>query len=599
MIKSALNYPVSSIVTADSNIRYIIPRYQREYSWSKSEWEYLFDDLWENEPGHFLGSIICINQSEDTLNPYLELVDGQQRLSTLSLLFLAIHQCLGDYESQLDEEQKLDRLNLKRRLVIKTDKVKARLQLSNQNQNDLDYRSLLSSAGLLPEFLKLPAYAGNRKVTRAYRYFLSRLMETDGQGNFLFGVKELFDLLYKINGAYLVKIEVGSYANAYRLFESLNNRGMPLSAIDLIKNKLLAQVEARNAEELDSTFDKWQLILSNLEQDYKTQERFLRHFYNAYKDDSELVHIKITKATRTNIIEIYTSLIEKDPFWILQRLLETSKNYNRLIVPANEDNSPPLAKALMRLSRIGGAPSYQLLLYLLERFSLKEEELIDLVSFLVRFFIRRSATDLPPTRDLDTIFMKLVEDIRKTPENPLGIIFQKLKTVSAADELFEEKLRGDIYLENSWLARNILCTIEEEYQTRETMTDLWAWDKNNYIWTIEHIFPKGENIPADWVEMIAAGDRDKASALQQKYVHKLGNLTISGFNSALGTMAFLKKRDRADKKGLAWGYKNGLFLNKDLQDRDAWTIDDIELRTDRLVFLAKDFFTLEPEMSAL
>ena len=87
MIKSAANYPISSILDTEAKVRFAVPRYQREYVWKKTNWEDLFDDIHTNPPGHFLGSIICINRSDDVCQiQEVELVDGQQRLTTLSLL---------------------------------------------------------------------------------------------------------------------------------------------------------------------------------------------------------------------------------------------------------------------------------------------------------------------------------------------------------------------------------------------------------------------------------------------------------------------------------------------------------------------------------
>jgi uncharacterized protein with ParB-like and HNH nuclease domain len=91
MIQSTHNKPIAELFSADNKIRFHIPKYQREYVWSKWNWEALFDDLEESSGGHFLGSIICINTETDSAKPAdLELVDGQQRMTTLSLLYLAI-----------------------------------------------------------------------------------------------------------------------------------------------------------------------------------------------------------------------------------------------------------------------------------------------------------------------------------------------------------------------------------------------------------------------------------------------------------------------------------------------------------------------------
>ena len=171
MIKSVNNYPVSQLFDIEAGVVYAIPRYQREYTWSKSQWETLFDDVQENDPGYFLGSIICINQTTDTLAVQrLEVVDGQQRLTTLSLLFAALYQSLKRHEKDLDDDQRVELINLKRKLVLKKgdDQLRVIPQIQNNNQND--YRSVLSDVGVISPF-DTPAYAGNRKIFRAFRYF--------------------------------------------------------------------------------------------------------------------------------------------------------------------------------------------------------------------------------------------------------------------------------------------------------------------------------------------------------------------------------------------------------------------------------------------
>ena len=114
---------------------------------------------------------------------------------------------------------------------------------------------------------------------------------------------------------------------------------------------------------------------------------------------------------------------------------------------------------------------------------------------------------------------------------------------------------------------------------------MWSRDSSNkYIWTIEHIFPEGENIPQDWVDMIASGDKENAKKLRVEYVHTLGNLTVTGYNQNLSNMSFEQKRDRKSKdKSKEMGYRNGLYLNIDVVCEDTWTIDKIKARTDRMV----------------
>ena len=121
--------------------------------------------------------------------------------------------------------------------------------------------------------------------------------------------------------------------------------------------------------------------------------------------------------------------------------------------------------------------------------------------------------------------------------------------------------------------------------TQETWTDLWRrTDKKVFVWTIEHIFPEGQNIPESWVNMIANGDKELAKKYLEEYTHKIGNLTITGYNSTLGNKSFEEKRDRKSKDGQRFiGYKNGLDINREIATMDKWTVDDIKTRTVTLV----------------
>ena len=161
---------------------------------------------------------------------------------------------------------------------------------------------------------------------------------------------------------------------------------------------------------------------------------------------------------------------------------------------------------------------------------------------------------------------------------------------------FKEKLEGDIYEDNVAATRFILCKIEEEHQTKEIHTNLWARGKNKkFVWTIEHIFPEGKNIPGKWVDMVANGDKNEANELQMRWVHKLGNLTMTGYNPNLSNLSFEEKRDRKNNRGVYIGYRNGLYLNDELASKNSWTTEDIKSRTDKLVMKALELFGIDNE----
>jgi uncharacterized protein with ParB-like and HNH nuclease domain len=593
VIKSAQNYPISSILDTEVKARFVVPRYQREYIWKISHWEDLFDDVQGNPAGHFLGSIICINRADDSLKiQELELVDGQQRLTTLSLLYAAIYAQFAKFKD-LDEETKNELYNLKYRLLVKGARNVLRIEPSYQNRNYEDYQAVLEKAGILKD-VEQPPNLGNRRILKAYRYFEERLDQVNDKGKRVFSVGSLRELMDKVNAASLVKIEVNSQSDAFILFESLNNRGEPLSALDLIKNKLLSVLEKQSPNSIDENFNKWNRLLEHLTDVSSVQERYLRQFYNAFKFKEEIGVKGFTLATRSNIIEIYEKLIDKNAKAVFKDLFDKARLYNRIIDPNDDSDPQKVANQFRDLERIGGTPAYVLLLYALaER---PDSDLAGITEFLVKFFVRRSLTDQPPTRDLARNAIALIEVLRhKSSGNVLEMTqreFHKQGWI-ASDEIFREKLGGNLYEENVDATRFVLCKIEELHQTKEKFTDLWKRDNSgDYVWTVEHIFPQGPNIPERWIKMIANGDEVLAKEYREKYVHKLGNLTITGYNSKLGNKSFAEKRDRKDAGGKLVGYKNGLHLNADLRGRDSWTVQDIEARTNSLVKAAIKLFSI-------
>ena len=157
--------------------------------------------------------------------------------------------------------------------------------------------------------------------------------------------------------------------------------------------------------------------------------------------------------------------------------------------------------------------------------------------------------------------------------------------ISAPDDVFRKALFRPLYEENYDACRFVLCSLEEKNRTRENITDLWKRNRNGvYVWTIEHVFPEGKNIPEEWVDMIADGDRNLAIEYQEEYVHTLGNLTITGYNPSLSNFSFEKKKNRKSREdNRDVGYRNGLYLNSDIVNQDKWTVDIIKARTEKLV----------------
>jgi hypothetical protein len=601
MISSVQDYPVSHYFNPDAAQRFFIPKYQREYVWKPKDWEALFNDLEDSPKGHFLGSIICVNNQKDSMaGGRLELIDGQQRFTTISLLFCALYDRLKAHPNP-DDDFNVEMVNLKNRLFIKSTS-QWRFEPSEQAQNKTDFQKVLSD--LFPKLVTAPkglTYFGNRRIAKAHTYFRERLQAL--------GIEQTLALLEKLKTAILVKIEVPSHSDAFVLFETINNRGIPLSAIDIIKNNLLAELDKRPDYGIDRAFDEWRDLIDRLP-DPAVQERFLRQLYNMFKYLRRVEVRGCTRATRSNLITIYDTLLRKRPVWLFGALQAKSKTYSALLNPvvARGEWGDATAVALQDLQRLGAAPAYAFLLWASQVAQSQKwsegDALSRLAALLTKWFFWRNLTDMPPTRELDPMFMDLVGHLLKrirggdikTLDDFVQQSYSWLLAKAAPEEICESRLKGDVYVENYEATRFMLCKLEEVHQTRENKRDLWAHDVNERpIFTVEHILPKTENLGPGWVTMLEGDEKGTAAAIRERCAHQLGNLTLSGYNSKLGTMEFLKKRDRKNDQGDFIGYRNGLYLNADLAGRDDWNETAIAARTSKMLKEVKSILSLRED----
>ena len=593
-----------------SNAIFVIPRYQRGYAWGEKNWQQLFDDLTENDLGYFLGSLIYAtskNNGTDLHHLMIDVIDGQQRLTTLSILYAALYHCAKLHVDADDDDQQDIIRDLSKKLVWKNSKVREmRVRPQTQDSNLSDFRSLLScEIGVLKEDAPAEPWAGIRRIYKCWKYFVKRIDAKIAEDTSVDPFDAICSIIDKVNSAILVTIKAPSQADAYVLFSSLNNTGIPLTPIDLMKNSLLST--SSNDDEADEMYNYWQNILRCLGDNGAIHERFFRQQYNAFRielngpftDQPQALPLGGI-ATKTSMLRIYERIIRHDPMRFLNFSLTNAKIYQKLQTPKNGDFSSHLVEALFRLSKVEATPAYQLLLYLFrekEALAFSEHQLALIVEKLTAFFFRRNVTDVPPTRDLSRLFMAFTDKIIK--EELRGSVLTDslitlLREKTATDSIFTEALSGPIYYNNYGMTRFALYALSESGMNQEFHPDLWEqFDNSNhpYIWTVEHIFPEGKNIPEEWVDAIANGDAAKAAELQEEFVHKLGNLTFTAFNASLSNRPFLAKRDHM-KNGVYTGYRNRLNLNDDLRDKEAWTVTDIQIRTDKMVKRLTELFRI-------
>lgn len=602
MIKHVADLPVAKVLDAELPSYFVVPKYQREYVWGTTDWDALFEDFVENESndGHFLGTFLAVNQEQASHNaPRYEVIDGQQRLTTLSLLLAAIYSFIVR-DTEADDDKVFERMSLRKMLVLDEH---PRLTPQESGSNREDYFAVLQIAGLkLSSRAKAPKWMGLRRIERAYRHFIKLIQAhaTAAKQDDLWAARDMLD---RVKRAILVKLEVATFSDAFKLFESLNNRGKPLTPIDLIKNTLLARAEHTDGLTLDSAYEDWKMWLERLGDDYATQERFFRQYYNAMKDVWGMSLVGAPLATRSNLIKIYEEQVGRNltappaaaPVGtpsLLDGLNRATAEYERIITLTDASQASPLEKAFTDLVRAEGTTAHVLLLYLLltqTHRELTDDDILSITRLLTSFSVRRNMTNQPPTYELQRLFMEVIADLEQTDAKGAGVrelILAKLARRSASDEQFAQALGGSIYQDHTNVARFVLTRLAQNGMTRETWQNLWVRDQNRsgaaaYRWTIEHILPQTPTLGSEWIDML--GGSAAAAATQEAHVHELGNLTITGFNSSLGKKSFIEKRDRTDDAGNHIGYRNGLNLNADLVVRNDWTEEAIVARTVMLI----------------
>lgn len=524
-----------------SDKHFVIPVYQRNYDWKKEQCKQLFDDLLDlgnSSRTHFLGSIVSIYHDDGDDREYL-IIDGQQRLTTLSLLLLAIYKLIDQdkVQSSVNKKQIIDEY-----LINKYSKDDKKIRLKPV-KNDKNAFSAL--------FKDEDNYLQETNITLNYQYFYDRIMNDE------ISVDDLFSAVKQL---VIVEIELKNGEDDPQLiFESLNSTGLDLTEADKVRNFILMKESPAVQEQF--YIDFWNKIeintnynVSNFIRDYLTiKERIIPNKNKVY------FHFK--RYVLENVTETKLLLID---------LLKFSLFYKDII--NSKEQKDKISTVVNKINRLESIVTYPFIMEVFNDYKdniISENDVISILEIIVTFVFRRLICEVP-TNSLNKIFMTMGREIKKHNdyEEQYVDIFKYILThkrlsqrMPEDDEFASKIIQKDVY---NFKRKNKLFLLEqlENFNNKERVDIEGLIDTNDL--SIEHIMP--QTLTSKWRESLGANFAE----IHEKYLNTLGNITLTGYNSNMSNKPFLEKRD------MEKGFKaSRLYLNKSLHGINQWNEDTI------------------------
>jgi len=533
------------------NVQFVIPVYQRNYDWTNTECKDLLNDIisveTENRGTHFIGSIVFVHEGTYSTSEVKELViiDGQQRLTTINILYVALYR----FAKQNGNNQDADRLY---NMVLTNQYVKnesSKLKLKQTDTNSLAFKAIM-----LGTDSESSAFSN---VTENYNYFRSIINEDN------------FELILRgLNRLIFVEISLErDKDDPQRIFESLNSTGLDLSQSDLIRNFILMDLPPKDQNRIFETI--WNPIEENAK-DLIKQNSLVSDYIRDYLT---LRNKKIPNKNKVYVEfkSLYANKKDEAYHQELENIKSLSIHYKKFINPTTVADTA-IKKELEYINRLEINVAYPFLLQVFEDTEnglLTKDELIKVLKLIQSYAWRRFIVGLP-TSALNKIFMTLYAEV-DTEEYYDSIAKALIKKKGSAKFPSNEDLKTalkdkDLY-NTQPKNRNYLFELLENYNNREYV------NTNNEQITIEHIFPRNPN--ENWNTDLPA---EEFFVFKEKHLNTIGNLTLSGNNGALGNKSFLAKR-QMNVDGNEQGYQfSRLWLNSFLKSLDTWNIAKYEER---------------------
>ena len=535
---------------------FAIPVYQRNYDWAKTQCAQLFKDILavgadETQSGHFIGSIVYVHDDVHAVAALQEftIIDGQQRLTTLTLIYIAIYR----HFLAAGEDREAQRI-YKTYLINEFAEDAEKLKLKPTDNNKAALAQMMDPQ----EAVKVSGYS---RLIENFRFFQSR----HDASNVATVLKGLSKLLF-------VNIALDRQKdNPQRIFESLNSTGLELSQADLIRNYILMGLPRREQEQVFRKF--WEPIernARNLEVNESRLSDFIRDYLTLKQKDIPNKGAVYAKFKERFPVPSSPELMEA-----LNEIRDLSNVYARLLNPDMETDAV-ISRELGYIRTLEINVSYPFLMPVYRDFQagvISRDEFAAVLQLVQSYVWRRAILGLP-TNALNKIFMGLydrveLEDYLKSVQRALmqrgGT--QRFPRDPEVLAVLKEK---DMYSMKG-RTRTYFFDRLENHNNREIV------DVTVPGITIEHIFPQKPD--PEWRNTV---DEDDFAALGEQYLNTIGNLTLSGNNGRLGNKTFAEKRDM-NHDGGEQGYRfSRLWLNRDLQTLDHWNVAQVEARAERI-----------------
>lgn len=535
-----------------SDKRFIIPVYQRNYSWQNKHCAQLLNDLKglikKPDVPHFFGSIVSSHMQGGKREDFL-IIDGQQRLTTISILLIAIVDLLK-HKKVIPKDDRLIEKITKKHLVDEYQEDQRKIRLKPIKDDCKAFDALFGDES---------DFVDGSNVTSNFRYFRDRILNEN------IDIDDLYDAISRLQ---TIDIFLEKDDDPQLIFESLNSTGLELEEGDKIRNFILMGLSSELQEKYYEAF--WNKIEKNTH--FKVSDFFKD--YLTLKLNRTVV-IKDIYFTFKDYVKKNNDDIEA----LLQDLLEYSKLYAIILNPMQYQNS--FTAVLVRLSQLEFTVIFPVVLAILKRWNeknLTDQEVTELLRVTEIFLFRRLIVGLA-TNALSKIFATLDKDVTKKAQSSQLASYAEIYKYVLLNKEESSRFPNDEEFEQALFSRNIyamssknkayLFSFLENEESKEQINVIERIKDGTY--TIEHIMP--QTLSPVWQKELG----EKSQQIHEQWLHTLPNLTLTGYNSKYSNRPF---KDKLDVEN---GFKDSnLRLNQYVRECLKWTADELVERQSRL-----------------